>query len=63
MEKKLLRSATNKKLGGVCAGLAEYFGIDTTIVRLGYILLTFITGLIPLLLVYLIACAIIPQKN
>ena len=33
MEKKLYRSATDKKLAGVCAGLAKYLNIDVTIVR------------------------------
>ena len=34
MEKKLYKSSTDKKLCGVCGGLAKYFGIDSTIVRL-----------------------------
>ncbi|MBQ7466346.1 MAG: PspC domain-containing protein, partial [Oscillospiraceae bacterium] len=34
MEKKLTKSATNRKIAGVCGGIAEYFGIDPTIVRL-----------------------------
>ena len=34
MEKKLYRSATDKKLAGVCAGIAKYFSIDATVIRL-----------------------------
>ena len=33
MEKKLTRSVNDKMLGGVCSGLAKYFGLDTTLVR------------------------------
>ena len=37
--KKLYRSAKDKMIGGVCGGLGEYFNIDSTIVRLAFILL------------------------
>ena len=36
-EKKLYKSSTDKKLAGVCGGLAEYFNIDSTLVRLGWV--------------------------
>lgn len=39
MEKKLYRSK-NKMLAGVCAGIAEYFGLDTSLVRIGYVALS-----------------------
>ena len=42
--KKLYLSDTDKKLFGVCGGLAEYFGIDSTLVRVGYIILVFAFG-------------------
>lgn len=42
--KKLYLSDTDKKLFGVCGGIAEYFGIDSTLVRVGYILLVFAFG-------------------
>lgn len=35
-EKKLYKSSTDKKLAGVCGGIAEYFNIDSTLVRLGW---------------------------
>lgn len=47
-------------LGGVCGGLAEYFGIDVTLIRLGLAFLTFFTGFIPGLFFYLVAVLIIP---
>ena len=42
--KKLTRSSTDKKVGGVCAGLANYFGVDTTVTRVGFIVTTLFTG-------------------
>lgn len=41
MEKKLVRSRTNRQIAGVCGGLGEYFNIDPTIVRLVFLLLFF----------------------
>lgn len=62
MEKKLTRS-NNKMLAGVCAGLAEYFGMDATIVRLVYALLTIFTAGFPGVLLYIIASFVIPKKQ
>lgn len=58
--KKLYRSRDNKKVGGVCGGIAEYFGFDPTLVRVGAIVLIFIWG--AGLLAYIVAWAIIPEK-
>ncbi len=57
--KKLYRSQTDKKIFGVCGGIAEYFGIDSTIVRLIWALLIFIAG--TGLLAYLIAALVLPK--
>ena len=59
-EKKLCRSQ-DRVIGGVCGGLAEYFGFDITVVRVVYALLTFFTGFsgIP---VYLILWLVMPSK-
>lgn len=47
MEKKLGKSVVDKKLFGVCGGLAEYFGIDVTLVRALFVILAFVSfGLI-----------------
>lgn len=62
MEKKLTRS-NNKMLAGVCAGLAEYFGMDATIVRLAYAFLTIFTAGFPGILLYIIASFVIPKKQ
>lgn len=59
--KKLYRSA-NRTLAGVCGGLADYFNIDPTLVRLGYVAVCFMTGLLPCLLAYGIAMIIVPEN-
>jgi len=61
MDKKLKRS-TNKMIAGVCGGIAEYYGWDATIVRLGYVLLALFTGGFPLLIFYIIAALVMPEK-
>lgn len=43
MKKKLYRSSTDKKISGVCGGIAEYFGIDSTIIRIIYAVLSLFT--------------------
>lgn len=58
--KKLYRSNTDKKLCGVCGGLAEYFDIDPTIIRLIFIFLTLFGG--GGLLIYLICALVIPKS-
>ena len=42
--KRLTRSATDRKLAGVCAGIAEYLGIDPTIVRIGWVVFCLLGG-------------------
>ena len=42
--KELRKSKTNKKIAGVCGGIGEYFDIDPTIIRLGFVALTFMFG-------------------
>lgn len=60
MEKKLFRSKNNKKICGVCGGLAEYFDMDPTIVRLAVAVLTLAGGCG--VLAYIIAALIIPEN-
>ncbi len=59
--KKLYKSYADRKLCGVCGGVAEYFGIDSTIVRLALVILIlcFGTGI----LAYIIAAIIMPEQN
>jgi phage shock protein C len=61
--KRLYKSEQDKKLSGVCAGVAEYFNIDPTLVRAGYLFLTFITGFFPGLIAYIALSIIMPSKS
>jgi phage shock protein PspC (stress-responsive transcriptional regulator) len=60
MDKKLYRSKNDKKICGVCGGLAEYFDIDTTLVRLGTAVLVLFVG--GGLIAYIIAAIIMPEN-
>ncbi|MDD4658723.1 MAG: PspC domain-containing protein [Eubacteriales bacterium] len=61
--KKLYRSRSNSMISGVCGGLAEYFGLDPTVVRLLYVLLSLFSACFPGLLFYIIAMLIIPLED
>ena len=61
MEKKLYKSSVNKKLAGVCGGVAEFFGIDATIVRLIWACAVLFAGTGVLL--YIVAALIMPEKH
>lgn len=61
MEKRLYLSSTDKKLAGVCGGIAEYFGIDSTLVRIGYLALVVFAG--TGLLLYIICALVMPKKQ
>ncbi len=60
--KKLYLSDTDKKITGVCGGIAEYFEMDSTLVRLGWVLLTFLPPF-PGIIAYIIASIIIPKRS
>ncbi|MBR6964212.1 MAG: PspC domain-containing protein [Prevotella sp.] len=57
MEKRFYLSETDKKIGGVCGGLAEYFDVDSLIVRIIFVVLVlgYGTGLLAYLLLWLLA--------
>ena len=61
-DKRLERPRTGRMLAGVCAGIAEYFGLDVSLVRIGYVLLTLFTAFCGVL-VYFILAVIIPQEK
>ena len=62
MEKKL-RKSKNKKLGGVCGGLAEYFDVDATWMRLGWAILSICSAAFPGLILYFIFWLIMPEAE
>ena len=61
MEKKLYKSNTDKKLCGVCGGLAEYLNVDSTVIRLILVLAILFAGCG--LLAYLVAALVLPNKS
>lgn len=63
MTKKLYRSWDRKMIGGVCAGIAEYFDIDVSLVRLIFVAIGLITAVLPMLLFYIIAWIIVPVEE
>lgn len=62
MRRHLARSLTDRKLAGVCGGLAEYCGVDSTVVRLAWVILSIYPGAIVCgILAYLIAWLVMPS--
>lgn len=60
--KKLFRSRYDKKLTGVLGGLAEYFGIDSTLLRLIFVISLVVTAFMPMILIYFLAAFIMPEE-
>lgn len=58
----LARSSQNKMIGGVCGGLAEWLGWDPTLVRAGYVLVSFFSAAFPGIIVYVILWAVMPKQ-
>jgi len=61
MAKRLCKSRKNKMIDGVCGGIAEYFNIDATIVRIVAVIIAFINGLG--VIAYIIACVVMPYSD
>ena len=61
MKKRLYRSDTERMLAGVCGGIAEYFDVDPTIIRLAWVLFCLMGG--SGILAYIICAIIIPKKD
>jgi phage shock protein C len=59
--KRLYRSRSERMVAGVCGGLAEYFKVDPTMMRLLFVLAAFLTGFIPALLFYLVVMVLVPE--
>lgn len=61
MKKKLYRSKTDKKVAGVCGGLAEYIGVDSTFIRLALVFTVLFAGCG--LVAYIVAALVIPEEE
>jgi phage shock protein C len=62
MAKKLYRSQTNKMVGGICGGLADYFDMDVSLLRLLFVAFTLLTALFPFLIFYIVAWIVVPPE-
>ncbi len=61
--KRLYKSTTDKKLDGVCAGLANYFNLDSTLVRVGFVTLVLLSGIFPGVILYIVLAVIMPKDT
>jgi phage shock protein C len=59
--KRLKRSSDNKMIAGVCAGIADYFDVDPTLIRVAYVLLSFLSVGFPGLILYIILAVVMPE--
>jgi len=60
--RKLTRSVHDKKIAGICGGIADYFGVDPTLVRVGYLLAAVFSAGFPLIALYVILAFVIPEN-
>ena len=63
VSRPLRRSKTNRQIAGVVGGLAEYFGVDPTLLRVIYVVGSIISAAFPGLLVYLLLWVLIPEAD
>jgi len=61
--KKLKRSKKERMIAGICGGIAEYFDIDPTVVRVIYVLVSIFSIAFPGILVYIILWILIPEQE
>ena len=62
-KRRLTRSAQHKMIAGVCGGLAEYFDLDPTIVRIGYVLVSILSVAFPGILAYIVLMFVMPPPE
>lgn len=60
--KKLARSQTDRMISGVCGGLAEHINMDPTVVRLLTVLVGLFTGIVPVLVTYIVMAIVLPEE-
>jgi phage shock protein C len=59
----LRRSRTDRMIAGVCAGLAHHFGLDVTLVRVLYVVVSILSAAFPGILVYIVLWLVIPEEG
>lgn len=63
MEKKLYKNTDRKMISGVLAGFSDYLGIDVTILRIGYVLLSLVMEAFPGIILYIILAIVMPDRS
>ncbi len=58
--KRLYRSHTDKNIAGICGGLGEMFSIDSTLIRLAVVFIGLVTGILPIIIAYIVGWMIVP---
>ncbi|QFT90599.1 DNA-binding transcriptional activator PspC [Bacillus sp. THAF10] len=61
--KRLIRSKYDRKLAGVLGGLSKYLGVDSTLLRVIFIILLFPTGVMPLIITYFVLMFLMPNEE
>lgn len=61
--RRLVRPTDSRMIAGVCGGLGQYFGIDPTIVRISYLVVSIFTAMIPGILIYVAMALVIPSDR
>ena len=62
-EKRLVRSLDERMIGGVCGGLAKYLNIDPSFVRIGFVIMTILSGMIIGIVTYIVMMIVVPEEN
>jgi phage shock protein PspC (stress-responsive transcriptional regulator) len=62
-QKPLMRSLHDRMIGGVCGGMAEYFNIDPSLVRVGWVMLTFFSGFFLGIIAYIVLMVVVPEQK
>lgn len=62
MDDRLYRSRHDRVFSGVCGGLGERFDVDPALVRLGWIVVGILTGVFPLLVIYVLMAIVVPEE-
>jgi phage shock protein C len=61
--KRLYLSRDDRKIAGICGGIGETYDLDPTLIRLALIAFTLVTGIVPMVIAYLVSWVIIPKKS
>ncbi|MDP2339993.1 MAG: PspC domain-containing protein [Deltaproteobacteria bacterium] len=61
--KKLVRSDKQRMFLGVCGGIAEYFDVDPTVVRVAWVVVSIVSAAVPGILLYLVLAALMPRAS